>query len=129
VTRVVDGDTIVVDDGERVRLIGIDTPESVKPDSPVECFGLEASRRLSQLLPVGIRVDLVADVEPTDRYDRTLAYVYLPDGRFVNGLLVSEGFAFAYTVPPNVAHADELVRLQGEARAADRGLWSACPVG
>ncbi len=128
VVRVVDGDTIVVDADERVRLIGIDTPESVKPDSPVECFGIEASRRLGALVPPGTEVVLVPDVEPEDRYGRTLAYVYRgDDDLFVNAALVDDGFAFAYTVPPNVAFADEFVDRQRAAREAGRGLWSACP--
>jgi micrococcal nuclease len=129
VERVIDGDTIVVSGGERVRLIGIDTPETVKPGSPVECFGREASRRLDELLPAGTDVLLVADVDARDRYDRTLSYVYREnDGLFVNASLVGDGYAYAYTVPPNVAHAEEFAALQGEAQASDRGLWSACPV-
>jgi micrococcal nuclease len=128
VERVVDGDTIVVDGGERVRFTGIDTPETVDPRRPVQCFGREASAHVNELLPEGTRVALVADVERTDRYGRTLAYVYrATDGLFVNAALVRSGYAQAYTVPPNVAHADEFVRLQREAREAGRGLWSACP--
>lgn len=126
VTRLVDGDTLEVD-GVRVRLIGIDTPESKRPGSPVECFALEASARTAALLPVGTGVRLVLDVERTDRYGRTLAYVYRQsDGLFVNAALVRDGYASVLTVPPNVAHADEFVALQREARASGRGLWSAC---
>ncbi|HEX5615156.1 MAG TPA: thermonuclease family protein [Acidimicrobiia bacterium] len=129
VERVVDGDTIVVAGGERVRLIGIDTPESVDPRRSVECFGKEASRRTGELLPAGTAVRLAYDVERYDRYDRTLAYVYRrADARFVNEVLVREGYALAYTYPPNVAHADDFVRWQREARDAGRGLWAACPV-
>lgn len=129
VERVIDGDTIVVVDGERVRLIGIDTPETVKPGSPVECFGKEASRRMNDLVPPGTEVVLVADVDPVDRYGRTLSYVYrAADGLFVNAAMVADGYAYAYTVPPDVAHADEFAELQSEAEAANRGLWSACPV-
>jgi micrococcal nuclease len=128
VARVIDGDTIVVDDGERIRLIGIDTPETVRPGTPIECFGKAASRHLSELLPVGTEVRLVADVEPLDRYDRTLSYVYRTrDGLFINATMVEAGFAYAYTYPPNVAHADEFARLQSEAQAANRGLWAECP--
>ena len=127
VERVIDGDTIVVVDGERVRLIGIDTPETVKPATPVECFGREATRRMNELLPVGIEIVLVADVDTVDRYGRTLSYIYrVDDGLFVNAAMVREGFAFAYTVPPDVAHADEFAALQAGAQAANRGLWSAC---
>jgi micrococcal nuclease len=131
VERVVDGDTIVVRVNgrrERVRLIGIDTPESVKPNTPVQCFAIEASNRAKALLPSGTSVRLVRDVEERDRYRRLLAYVYrLRDGLFVNLALVREGYASPYTFPPNVAHTDEFVSAAAEARAASRGLWSACP--
>lgn len=127
VTRVVDGDTLVTAAG-RVRLIGVDTPETVHPDRGVECFGREASAYLTRLVPPGTRVRLVFDVERRDRYDRLLAYVYRQDdGLFVNAELVARGYAQVMTVPPNVAHADELVALAREAREAGRGLWRACP--
>lgn len=130
VVRVVDGDTIVVRlDGaeERVRLLGIDTPESVDPRSPVECFGKEAAAHTAALLPPGTPVRLVRDVEARDRYERLLAYVYrIDDGTFVNLRLVEDGYAAVLTYPPNVAHADEFVAAAGEARESGRGLWSAC---
>ena len=130
VVRVVDGDTIVVRLGgteERVRLLGIDTPESVDPRSPVECFGKEAAAHTGSLLPPGTPVRLVRDVEARDRYDRLLAYVYrIDDGTFVNLRLVEDGYAAVLTYPPNVAHADEFVAAAGEARESGRGLWSAC---
>lgn len=130
IERVIDGDTIVVGDGERVRLIGIDTPETKDPREPVGCFGREASSYTDDLLPAGTAVRLAYDVERTDRYGRTLAYVYrASDGLFVNAALVRDGYAYAYTYPPNVAHSEEFVALQREAREADRGLWGACPVG
>jgi micrococcal nuclease len=126
VERVVDGDTIVVSDGERVRLIGIDTPETVDPRKPVQCFGREASDRTKELLPAGTAMRLVSDVEPTDRYGRTLAYVYrADDGLFVNAALVADGYALTATYPPNVAHAEELAALASQAREEGRGLWSA----
>jgi micrococcal nuclease len=131
VVRVVDGDTIVVriaGADERVRLIGIDTPESVDPRSPVDCFGPEASRATADLLPPGTPVRLVRDVEARDRFDRLLAYVYkVDDGSFVNLTLAATGYADVATFPPNVAHTDELVAAVAEARAAGRGLWGACP--
>jgi|tagenome__1003787_1003787.scaffolds.fasta_scaffold20401223_2 micrococcal nuclease len=127
VERVVDGDTIVVTGGERVRFIGMDTPETKDPRKPVQCYGREASARTEQLLPPGTAVVLVYDVDRTDRYGRTLAYVYRArDNLFVNASLVRDGYAMALTVPPDVAKADEFVRLAREAREADRGLWHAC---
>ena len=130
VVRVVDGDTVVVELGgqeESVRLLGIDTPESVDPRSPVECFGKEAAARTATLLPPGTEVRLVRDVEARDRYDRLLAYVYrLDDGTFINLALVADGFAAVLTYPPNVAYAEELTAAAAMARSEGRGLWSAC---
>jgi micrococcal nuclease len=129
VVRVVDGDTVEVQVGgreETVRLIGIDTPETVDPRSPVECFGAEASDRSKALLPEGTEVRLVADVEPRDRYDRLLAYVYRDDGTFVNLALVEDGYASVLTYPPNVAHVDEFTAAAARAREEGRGLWAAC---
>jgi micrococcal nuclease len=130
VERVVDGDTIIVHIGgrrERVRLIGIDTPESVKPNTPVQCFAIEASNRTKALLPPGTPVRLVADVEQRDKYKRLLAYVYrVKDNLFVNLSLAHDGYAQPYTFPPDVAHTNELVSAAADARNAGRGLWSAC---
>ena len=129
VLRVVDGDTILVSAGghqERVRYIGVDTPETVKPGTPVQCFGKRASA-YNHALVDGRTVRLVGDAEARDRYGRLLAYVYRSgDGLFVNAALVRGGYATTLTIPPNVAHADELAALAGEARGAGRGLWSAC---
>jgi len=133
VARVVDGDTIRVRiEGreERVRLVGIDTPESVKPGTPVQCFALAASARTKALLPKGSAVRLVRDVEERDRYGRLLAYVYRArDDLFVNLALAREGYAVVLTVPPNVAHADEFVAAARDAREHGRGLWSRCDTG
>jgi micrococcal nuclease len=130
IERVVDGDTVVVriqGREEKVRLIGIDTPETHDPRRPVECFGREATERTNALLPEGTPVRLVRDVEARDRYDRLLAYIYrAEDDLFVNLTLAREGFAAAATYPPNVAHTDEFVRAAGDARRAGRGLWSVC---
>ena len=130
VTRVVDGDTLHVrvgPDGEKVRLIGIDTPETHGPGGLRECFGTEATRRAQELLPVGTKVRLVRDAEPRDRYGRLLAYVYrLQDGLFVNLALAAEGYATALAYPPNVAHSKELDAATRAARTADRGLWQRC---
>ena len=128
VQRVVDGDTIVVSGNRFVRLIGVDTPETVDPNRPAGCFGKEASAFLKSLLPRGSPVRLVGDVEQDDRFGRLLAYVYRrADGLFINAELVRQGFATVLTVAPNVAHTDELIGLARDARNAGRGLWSACP--
>ncbi len=130
VSRIVDGDTIVVRvDGteERVRLIGIDTPESVDPRRPVMCFGKEAGAHIESLIPPGTPVRLERDVEARDRYDRLLAYVVrASDGVFVNLAMVADGYADQYTFPPNVAHTDAFRDAVAEARTEGRGLWSAC---
>jgi micrococcal nuclease len=130
VVRVVDGDTVVIDVGgteESVRLIGIDTPESVARDRPNECFGAEASARLESLLPVGTAVLLTRDVEPRDMYDRLLAYIQRrSDGLFVNAAQVADGYAEAKDYPPNTAYRDDFEQAERAARAAGLGLWSAC---
>jgi micrococcal nuclease len=127
VERVVDGDTIEVSVGgeeEDVRYIGVDTPETVKPDTPVQCFGPEASARNHELVE-GMRVRLVFDAERRDVYGRLLAYVYA-DGRLVNAELVSGGYARTLEIEPNTSKADRFARLERDAAAAGRGLWSAC---
>jgi micrococcal nuclease len=130
VVEVVDGDTLEADvagEAERVRLIGIDTPESVATDRPNECFGREASHHLSQLLPPGTAVRLERDVEARDRYGRLLAYVHrASDGRFVNHDLVTGGFAEASAYPPNTARQADFDAAQSQARRARAGLWGAC---
>jgi micrococcal nuclease len=130
VVRVVDGDTLVVRIGggeERVRLIGIDTPESVRPDAPVECWGPEASATTGELLPEGTPVRLERDREPRDRFDRLLAYVYrAADGLFVNVELARRGAADALTIEPNTAYESEIAAAVAEARRSGAGLWGAC---
>lgn len=123
VERVVDGDTFrIVEGRERVRMIGIDAPESVKPGEEPEPYGKEAAEFTRKVLS-GQKVKLVFDVQERDKYGRLLAYVYLKDGTFVNALLVKEGYARVLTVPPNVAHAEKFVRLEREARLHKKGLW------
>ncbi len=130
VVRVIDGDTIVVELGgcqEHVRLLGIDTPESVKPGTPPECFSHQASNATKAILAPGTAVRLTRDVEARDAYGRLLAYVYLDRGnRFVNLILVERGDAGLLTYPPNTTHAPELSAAQAQARAGGRGLWSSC---
>lgn len=127
VTRVVDGDTIearIDGEVEDVRLIGVDTPETVKPGEPVQCFGLRASRFTKRELE-GKRVKLVFGVERRDVYGRLLAYVYLGE-HFFNPTLVRRGLARSLTIPPNDRFAPRLRRLELAAARAGRGLWGAC---
>ncbi|HKB52120.1 MAG TPA: thermonuclease family protein [Solirubrobacterales bacterium] len=127
VTRVIDGDTIEVRLGGRVedvRLIGVDTPETVKPDTPVQCFGPRASHFTKRLL-TGQRVRLVFGEERRDVYGRLLAYVFL-GGRFFNPILVRRGLARSLTIPPNDRFAPRFRRLELAAARAGRGLWGAC---
>jgi len=145
VVRAVDGDTLEVrlDGGEGtedVRLIGVDTPETVKPDTPVQCFGPQASA-FQHRVAEGRRVRLVVGVEPRDVYDRLLAYVYLPAPagvsdnpkrpaqreRFLNAELLRRGLARTLVIPPNVRYAERFEALERGAARAGRGLWGHCP--
>jgi micrococcal nuclease len=120
VTRVVDGDTVVLSGVGKSRLIGVDTPEVY---GRVECYGPEASAYAKRLL-TGRRVRVRAGAEQRDRYGRALVYLWLRDGRFVNELLVAGGWARTLEIAPNVRYAALLRRRAGDARAARRGLWS-----
>jgi len=135
VTRAVDGDTLVLESGERVRLIGMDTPEMhqsekllrdsqrTKQDvATIQKLGRRAYGFTKGLVE-GKRVSLEFDVEKYDRYKRLLAYVYLKDGTFVNAEIVKQGYANLMTIPPNVKYADLFVKLYREARENNRGLW------
>jgi len=127
VTRVIDGDTIEVRIGggvEDVRLIGIDTPETVKPGTPVQCFGPRASHFTKRLLE-GRRVRLVFGTERRDAYGRLLAYVRV-GRRLVEAALVRRGLARSLTIPPNDRFAPLFRRLERRAALAGRGLWGAC---
>lgn len=129
VTRVVDGDTIQIEGGQTIRLIGIDTPETVDSRRPVGCFGKEASNQAKSLLS-GKVVILQKDVSETDKYHRLLRYIFLPldNGQilFVNDYLVREGFAKALTYPPDVKYNEQLRQAEREAREQKRGLWKKC---
>ncbi|HTL71405.1 MAG TPA: thermonuclease family protein [Candidatus Eisenbacteria bacterium] len=123
VRRVVDGDTFRIDGGEKVRLIGVNCPEYEPWKNYEQPYGREAAE-FSRGLLTGRRVRLVPDAEPLDRYGRTLAYVFLEDGRFVNLTLVEEGYARAKDYPPNSAHKKELKDAEKRAKAAGKGLWA-----
>ncbi len=125
VTAVVDGDTIEIEGGQRVRLIGVNTPETVDPRRAVQCFGKEASAYTKSLIE-GKRVRLEKDVSEVDKYGRLLRYVYLPDGTFINLKLVQGGYAQASAYPPDTAHKDAFQTAQTEAKEAQRGLWGSC---
>lgn len=131
VVRVVDGDTVILRIGriaERVRLIGIDTPETVKPDTPVQCFGPQASAHLKHLLPPGTPVRVARDAEARDRYGRLLLYLWkVSDGRFVNLEIAADGYGRPLSIAPNTAHRADISAAVDQARAAGRGLWKACP--
>lgn len=122
VIRVYDGDTIKLDNGESVRYIGIDTPETHHPYRPVEFLGKEASK-VNKDLVAGKKVYLEFDIEKRDRYGRLLAYVFLEDGTFVNAELVRLGYAYTYTFPPDVKYTELFRKLARQARKHKRGLW------
>lgn len=141
VDRIVDGDTFTMhaaesgpvlrtNDEVTVRLLEIDTPESVKPDEPVQCYGPAASRALSELAQVGSRVWVLADAERRDPYDRLLLYVWTVHGGrlvFVNRVLVSKGYARAVLYEPNDRYIALMREAQRQAMTAERGLWGDCP--
>lgn len=131
VEEVSDGDTVIVNmNGRReiVRMIGVDTPETVHPERPVECYG-EAATKYSRKLLENKNVRLEADPLDTnrDRYDRLLRYVYLPDGTLAAANLIREGYGFSYTLFPFEKQA-EFDAYEQQAKAAGKGLWSACQV-
>ena len=125
VKRVIDGDTIELTDGRKLRYIGMDTPETVDPNRPVGCFGKEASDKNKELV-LGKEVELEKDVSETDKYGRLLRYVYLSDGIMINETLVQEGFAFARTYPPDVKYQDKFLEAERSARDNNKGLWGTC---
>lgn len=135
VTRVIDGDTIVLSSGQRVRLIGIDTPEmhysnkllrdvrrSHLQIKAIQQTGARAAAFTRELC-LGKKVRLEFDLQRKDKYNRLLAYVYLEDSTFVNGRILQEGYGRLMTIPPNVKYADYFVKMQKEARENRKGLW------
>ncbi len=125
IASVVDGDTIKLTDGRTLRYIGIDTPETVDPRRPVQCFGKEASD-YNKILVTGKTVYLEKDVSDTDRYGRLLRYVYLQSGEMVNEMLVREGYAHSSAYPPDIKYQDQLDTLEQQAREKNIGLWGSC---
>lgn len=128
VVRVIDGDTIVINkDGvnESVRMIGIDTPETVHPSKPVQCFGIEASRKTKEWLE-GRSVELIVDKGQgeRDKYQRLLGYVYRDDGMFINLELIKQGYAYEYTYKEPYKYQEEFKAAEAEASGAKRGLWA-----
>lgn len=123
VVRVVDGDTIEIETGEKVRYIGINTPEIVDSRKPVECFGKEASAKNKELVE-GMTVRLEKDVSDKDIYGRLLRYVWVKDA-MINELLVRQGFAQVSTYPPDVKYKDRFLYAQQSAQKDKAGLWAA----
>lgn len=129
IVSVVDGDTIVLsvqNQTETVRLLGIDTPETVHPTRPIECFGPEASAFTKATLEKGSVVKLVRDVEPRDRYQRLLVYLFLTDGTLFNQLLIDRGLARTLSIEPNTAFASQFASHESSARNRRVGLWLYC---
>jgi micrococcal nuclease len=121
VKRVVDGDTLLLTNGEKVRLIGVDTPETKHPKKPVQYFGKEAYLFAKRMVE-GKEVRLEYDWQRRDKYNRLLAYVYLLDGTFLNAEIIKQGYGFAYTRFP-FKYLEEFRRYEREARENGRGLW------
>lgn len=121
VTKVIDGDTFEIEDGRKVRMIGIDTPETVDPRRVDGCFGKQASEHTKELLE-GKRVKLLRDVSNTDHFGRLLRYVYVED-QFINKLLVWDGYAVARSYPPDIRQQTELREAERQARFDKKGLW------
>ena len=118
VARIVDGDTLVCEGGERIRLLLVDAPESDQSD-----FGLRSKLALEELLAVGAEARVELDVQERDRYGRVLAHLYAPDGTWVNRSLVRRGYAVPLVYPPNVRHVEAIRAAADSARAERRGLW------
>lgn len=124
VIRVIDGDTIEIDGGEKVRYIGVNTPETVNTKTIVECFGKEASDKNKELVE-GKPVRLEKDISDRDRYGRLLRYVYVDD-IFINDYLVRQGYANSASYPPNIKYQEQFRQAEKEARENNRGLWESC---
>lgn len=128
VVRAVDGDTIVVHINgvdEKIRLIGVDTPESVDPRKPVQCFGKEASQFTASLLDhKNVRLEIDTAQGERDKYQRLLRYVFLEDGTLLNKKIIADGYGHEYTYKIPYQHQQEFKAAQNEARIQKRGLWA-----
>jgi endonuclease YncB( thermonuclease family) len=127
VARVIDGDTIEIGGGEKVRYIGMDSPEMAQDGKPEECWAQKALEKNRELVS-GKIVELRKDVSDRDKYGRLLRYVFV-DGLFVNSELVREGFAKMANFPPDVRYQDEISAAETQAQKNKAGLWSNCPSG
>lgn len=125
----IDGDTfsVLIDNKEeKVRMLGIDTPEKNHPDLPVQCFAKAASKHLEELIGNSkVRLEADPSSDTRDIYNRLLRFVYLPDGTFVNGRMIADGYAFAYTSFAN-SKTPQLIKLEKQARDKKLGLWGTC---
>jgi len=124
VVRAIDGDTIEIEGGQKVRYIGIDTPETSDPRKPIQCFGKESADKNRELVE-GKKVYLEKDISETDKYGRLLRYVYI-DNIFINDYLVRQGFAYSSSYPPDIKYQDQFVNAQDEAMRGSSGLWDIC---
>lgn len=124
VSRVIDGDTIELSSGEKVRYIGIDTPETKDPRKPVQCFGKEAYLKNKELVE-GKAVKMEKDISERDKYGRLLRYVFVGD-LFINDYLVRQGFARVYSYPPDIKYQSQFLEAERQARENNRGLWPSC---
>lgn len=131
VKEVIDGDTIELTNGQKVRYIGINTPETSHPRKGIECFGKEAKQKNKEIME-GKIIYMAKDVSETDRYDRLLRFVYLPnphathEALFVNQYLVEQGYAYASSYPPDISKNDIFNQAQKLAEEQNRGLWKSC---
>lgn len=124
VTRVIDGDTIEIEGGQKIRYIGIDTPETSDPRTGVQCYGKEATSK-NKALVEGKKVRLEKDVSETDKYGRLLRYVFIGD-QLINEVLVKEGYAFSSPYPPDIKYQSKFDTAEKYARKNDKGLWGYC---
>lgn len=124
VIKIIDGDTIEIDNGQKVRYIGINAPETVDPRKEVQCFGEQASAKNKELVE-GKTIKIEKDISETDKYGRLLRYVYV-DNKMINEQLVAEGYAYATAYPPDIKYQQIFKTAERDARDNNRGLWKSC---